>query len=112
MYQLTPPNEHLDFGFGITSETYYGSAKLLNEQKKNIQAFQLVEMPISFLYRHSIELALKSLIIIFHKKLQIPYEKESFESKKPKYLLKENGDHFIVAILLTNFINIGKMNYS
>jgi hypothetical protein len=84
MYQFLPPNEHLDFGFRITSETYYNSALLLNSQKKNIQAFQLVEMPISFLYRHAIELALKSLIIIFHKKLEIPYDKEPFDSISPK----------------------------
>ncbi len=39
-----------------------------------------------FLYRHSIELYLKSLIIIFHKKLKVPYGSESFDSKTPKIL--------------------------
>lgn len=64
-YWLTSPGDHLDFGFGITAETYYNSAKYMDEGRHKIQAFQLIEMPINFLYRHSIELALKSLIIIF-----------------------------------------------
>lgn len=85
-YWLTSPGDHLDFDFGITAETYYNSAKYMDEGRDKIQAFQLVEMPINFLYRHSIELALKSLIIIFHKKLSIPYENDSCESTKPKIL--------------------------
>lgn len=86
-YQLTGIETHLDFGFGITAEAYYESAELLFEQKKEIKVFQLVEMPIGFLYRHSIELFLKSLIIIFHKKLQLPYDAEPFNSKKPKVFI-------------------------
>lgn len=85
-YWLTSLGDHLDFGFGITAETYYNSAKYMDEGRHKIQAFQLIEMPINFLYRHSIELALKSLIIIFHKKLSIPYENDSCESTKPKIL--------------------------
>ena len=59
MYQLTGANAHLDFGFGITGESYYESAKYLDENKHAIGVFQLVEMPINFCYRHSIELFLK-----------------------------------------------------
>ncbi|NQT64862.1 MAG: hypothetical protein HQ554_01640 [FCB group bacterium] len=40
-------------------------------------------MPINYLFRHSIELFLKSLIIIFHKQLKISYGDESFDSTKP-----------------------------
>lgn len=85
-YQLISPEDHLDFGFGITAETYYNSAEFMNKGRDEIKAVQLVEMPINFLYRHSIELALKSLIVIFHKKLAIPYENDSCDSKKPKIL--------------------------
>lgn len=85
-YSLTGIDSHLDFGFGITGETYYNTAKFLDDHKTEVQAFQLREMPINFLYRHSIELLLKSLIIIFHKKLQINYDKESYNSKHPKIL--------------------------
>ena len=29
-YWLTSPGDHLDFGFGITAETYYNSAKYMD----------------------------------------------------------------------------------
>lgn len=87
-YSLTSIDTHLDFGFGITGESYFHSAEHLFNNKNNIQTFQLVEMPINFLYRHSIELFLKSLIIIFHKRLNLPYGIEPFNSVKPKILIK------------------------
>lgn len=83
-YSLTGIDTHLDFGFGITGESYYHSAEHLYENKEKIQTFQQVEMPINFLYRHSIELILKSLIIIFHKRLQLPYGAEPFDTINPK----------------------------
>ena len=83
-YTLTGIETHLDFGFGITGEAYYHSAEYLNENKTSVETFQQVEMPINFLYRHSIKLFLKSLIIIFHKRLKQPYDVESFDSKKPR----------------------------
>lgn len=82
-YALTGIETHLDFGFGITGEAYYHSAEYLNDNKTSVKTFQQVEMPINFLYRHSIELFLKALIIIFHKRLKIPYGVEPFDSKKP-----------------------------
>lgn len=85
-YLFTGIDTHLDFGFGITGESYYYSAEYLLENKENLKADSQVEMPINFLYRHSIELFLKSLIIIFHKKLQLPYGTESYESLTPKIL--------------------------
>lgn len=89
MYQLTGANAHLDFGFGITGESYYESAKYLDENKHAIGVFQLVEMPINFCYRHSIELFLKSLIIIFHKKLNISYN--TFPPTSTKPMIQVNG---------------------
>lgn len=75
-YTLTGIDTHLDFGFGITGESYYNNADFLFQNKEKVQAFQLAEMPVNFVYRHSIELFLKSLIIIFHKKLELPYDIE------------------------------------
>lgn len=83
-YTLTGIDTHLDFGFGITGESYYNNADFLFENRDKIQAIQLAEMPVNFVYRHSIELFLKSLIIIFHKRLKIPYDTESFDNDKPK----------------------------
>ena len=78
----------MDFGFGITGESYYDTARFLHEHRKDIPVIQLKEMPESFLYRHSIELFLKSLIIIFHKKLKINYDQEPPTSKQPKVFSK------------------------
>jgi len=85
-YQLSGIDTHLDFGFGITGEAYYNSAEHLYDNKENIKTVQQVEMPTNYLYRHSIELFLKSLIIIFHKRLQLPYDSEPFDTKRPKIL--------------------------
>lgn len=82
-YLLTGIESHPDFGFGITAEAYHKSADFLVQNKDHIPAFQQKEMPINFLYRHSIELYLKSLIIIIHQSLKLPYEDEPPESDKP-----------------------------
>jgi len=85
-YSLTGIDTHLDFGFGITAESYYDSAEFLFDNKEQIKTLQQVEMPMTFLYRHSIELFLKSLIVIFHKRLKLPYDTEPFDSNNPKIL--------------------------
>jgi hypothetical protein len=86
-YQLTGIESHLDFGFGVTGESYYDSAEFLYTNRDKIKTIQQVEMPANYLYRHSIELFLKSLIIIFHKRLKIAYDSEPHDSDKPKVLI-------------------------
>lgn len=88
-YLFTGLDTHLDFGFGVTGESYYKSAEFLLDNKEQIKTLQQVEMPMTFLYRHSIELFLKSLIVIFHKRLKLPYDTEPFDSNKPKILTGE-----------------------
>lgn len=86
-YLLTELSTHIDMGFGVTADAFREAAEFLNnaEQYKK-SALQQIDMPIHYLYRHSIELYLKSLIIIFHRRLKLPYGKESFDSK-PKILV-------------------------
>lgn len=86
-YSLTGISTHLDLGFGITGESYYYSAEYLYNHKDQIQTLQQADMPMNFLYRHSIELFLKSLIVIFHKRLQLLYGTDSYNSPKPKILI-------------------------
>ncbi|MGA0558306.1 hypothetical protein ACO2Q8_16725 [Larkinella sp. VNQ87] len=87
-YLFTAIEMHPDKGFGITAESYFRSAEHLRENKfEHYEITQQAEMPQNFLYRHSIELYLKSLIIIFHKELQINYPNESFESDTPEILI-------------------------
>ena len=84
MYHLLGIDEQIDFGFGITAEAYYEAAECLAKHDADLKSFQLKTLPSSFLYRHSIELALKALIIIFHRKLKLAYGDEAYQSQKPQ----------------------------
>jgi hypothetical protein len=90
-YIMTGIELHPDFGFGITADSYYKSAEhIITNHYKEYNMTQQAEMPQNFLFRHSIELYLKSLIIIFHKKLKLSYGETAFDSNEPKIQL-ENG---------------------
>jgi len=88
-YQLTGIESHLDYGFGITGEAYYDSAEMLFSKLDKLKSFQQANLPCSFLYRHSIELFLKSLIIIFHKRLKLAYDNEPYNTTNPKALINK-----------------------
>lgn len=78
---------HPDFGFGVTADSYFKSAEFL--QSNHYEHYKITpqkEMPQNFLFRHAIELYLKSLIVVFHKKLEINYDQDSFDSEQPKIL--------------------------
>jgi len=84
-YLLTGIELHSDKGFGVTGDAYYKSAQHLETSHfEDYDSTQQVEMPQSFLYRYSIELYLKSLIIIFHKILKIDYGNVPFDSDEPE----------------------------
>lgn len=121
-YLLTGIDTHLDFGFGITGESYYDSAEYLFNNKEAIKSLQQKEMPMAFLYRHSVELYLKSLIVIFHKQLQLPYDIEPFDSKKPQILtggkwknlyachwIDELYNYWLNELLLKHKAKLGKL---
>lgn len=76
---------HPDKGFGVTADSYYESAEhLMTNHFEDYDITQQAEMPQNFLFRHSIELYLKSLIIIFHRKLRINYGTVPFDSEEPE----------------------------
>ncbi|MCU0431091.1 MAG: hypothetical protein MUF42_14090 [Cytophagaceae bacterium] len=84
-YLMTGIELHPDKGFGITADSYYKSAEhLMTNRFEHYDVTQQAEMPQNFLYRHAIELYLKSLIIIFHRKLKINYGNEPFDSEEPE----------------------------
>ena len=92
-YLFTGLDTHIDKGFGVTADAYKKSADFL--QTNNFEHFnitQQAEMPQNYLYRHSIELYLKSLIIIFHRKLNINYGNASFDSEEPEILIKQKWE--------------------
>lgn len=84
-YLMTGIELHPDFGFGITADAYYKSAEHLMENHfEHYDVTQQAEMPQNYLFRHTIELYLKSLIILFHKKLEIDYGTVPFDSDEPE----------------------------
>ena len=120
-YIMTGIELHPDNGFGITADSYYKSAEhLMNNHYEHYSVTQQAEMPQNFLFRHSIELYLKSLIIIFHKKLEIDYGTVPFDSNEPEIFTdgkwkKLYTCHFIDTLYeywLSNLLtpNIEKLN--
>lgn len=67
-YLLMPFDTHYDFGFGVTADAYKDAADKLSEERVGLNA----HLPVRFLLRHSIELYLKSAIIILHRKYGLP----------------------------------------
>jgi len=86
MYLMAPLDKHYDDGFGAVAESFYEAAKAL--QKENAgQRFAWNHLPQICLYRHAVELFLKSGIIIIHRKMKMPYGRgESYSSDKPMFL--------------------------
>lgn len=75
-YLLAPLDKHYDRGFGAVANSFMEAADDLQEDAATGATFLNRHLPISFLYRHAIELFLKSGIIILHKRLRIPYGTE------------------------------------
>ncbi|WP_430789076.1 hypothetical protein VBD025_02720 [Virgibacillus flavescens] len=71
-YMMTDIATHIDLGFGVTASNFRQTALFLDENYDD--SIYTGEMPILYLYRHSVELFLKSLITIFHRKLELPYK--------------------------------------
>lgn len=87
LYLFTPIDEHFDKGFGAVADSFHeaGDALLDSECTKNILNGHL---PVSFLFRHAIELYLKGSILILHKHIRIPYGKYPFD-EEPYVLVGE-----------------------
>lgn len=71
MDMMRPLYLQYDTGFGTIADSFKSSADALD---KDTEAGGLhSHLPISFLFRHSVELYLKSCIIIFHRRFDISY---------------------------------------
>lgn len=76
-YTMMPLNDHYDSGFGAIAEAFRSAAIRLKEVNPNPAFFE--HLPQSYLFRHAVELFLKSEIVIVHRKLRIPYGTESYD---------------------------------
>ncbi|OXR33434.1 hypothetical protein PSUM_15560 [Pseudomonas umsongensis] len=84
LYMMLPLDRHFDSGFGAVADSFRDAADALENTRENTPTLN-DHLPISYLYRHAIELYLKSAIIIFHRKLNIPYG-DTPASGEPKVL--------------------------
>lgn len=71
LHMMLPLDKHFDSGFGAVADSFKSAADALEDaiEKPSLNP----HLPVSFLYRHAIELYLKSGIITLHRKFNIPY---------------------------------------
>jgi len=81
-----PLDRHYESGFGATADAFLEAAERLDLGSNNKKFFHS-HLPINFLYRHAIELYLKSLIILIHRRFQLTSGKDSHEPN-PRILIE------------------------
>lgn len=84
-YIFKPFHKHIDDGFGVTADAFRNAADRLVAAEKSA-TFLNKDLPICFLYRHAIELYLKSLIVVVHRSLRIQFGDDSPDSE-PKLMV-------------------------
>lgn len=68
MYESSPLDRHYDNGFGAIADSFKEAATELKASYHRVKTNG--HLPIAYLYRHSIELYLKGLIITIHKRIK------------------------------------------
>ncbi|MCY2930448.1 MAG: hypothetical protein NTV86_13305 [Planctomycetota bacterium] len=86
-YMFTSLESHYDQGFGAIADAFADAAEALFNRFTVGPAPFHGHLPMMYLYRHAVELYLKSLIIILHKALAIPFD-DAPSSSEPKILAK------------------------
>ena len=71
-YMMMPLEQHVDGGIGATGEAFEHAADALVANADAMRGSH-VHLPINFLYRHAIELFLKSMILVLHRGLSTAY---------------------------------------
>jgi hypothetical protein len=68
---LLPLEQHPDIGFGTLASSFERAADTL--EATHSSSLRNAHLPIAFLRRHAVELYFKSLLIMLHEGLEIPY---------------------------------------
>src|SRR5688572_13471316 len=63
-YLVLPHSAHFDRGFGATANAFRDAAELILSAADNTVSGVALRMPASFLYRHAVELYLKSITVV------------------------------------------------
>jgi hypothetical protein len=73
---------HRDMGFGATGNAFKAAADYLDGSAEFMRDNLFgARLPTNYLYRHAIELHLKSAIVIFHRRFTLPYGEFAFDSE-------------------------------
>src|SRR5882724_1044104 len=72
MYEFKPLHQHYDGGLGATGDAFKEAADRLSGSV-NGNRFLHANIPICYLYRHAVELYLKSMIVVVHRRLRLPW---------------------------------------
>lgn len=75
LYMLLPHEQHSDDGLGAMGDEFEEAGNALELAPDKGTYFRITRC---YLYRHAIELYLKSVVIILHRGLKIPYGKEPY----------------------------------
>lgn len=94
-YMLTSIDTHADKGFGVTAEAFKKGADHLSNSDFKEGMLAQGEMPVLYLYRHSIELYLKSLIMHIHEELSIPYMNVT-ASGNHQFIVNDKGNPLFI----------------
>ena len=77
---MMPLDQHFDLGFGAVANSFKNAGDLVFAPGADA-IFLNHHLPASFLYRHAIELYLKSAIVIFHRKFKLPFGASPFDGE-------------------------------
>lgn len=83
-YLITPPSTHYDGGIGITGCNFRDAADTLKEHGASVD----LVLPLCYLHRHAIELFLKSVIFILHKRYSIAFG-DGFSLERPAIKVRD-----------------------
>jgi len=71
-YSFLPLSHHSDYGFGATADAFKEAADDLSAAQVSGPRLN-GHLATAYLYRHAIELYLKSMIVVLHRRLRIPF---------------------------------------
>lgn len=71
-YHFKPLTHHFDGGFGAIGDAFYEAASRL-EKLADQERFINSSLPLAYLYRYAVELYLKSLVVVLHRSLSLPF---------------------------------------
>ncbi len=77
-YRLMPLEQTFDSGFGALGDAFHEAAERLFGDEELGSLFNR-RLPVCFLYRHSIELYLKSAVTILHRRFRLPNPSDKHE---------------------------------